>query len=154
VPPDVSASWFTDGMTSTVFHQEPDRIERNDVMVMEQTTVDDLPHIQALRPSFEQRVGLRGRKMFGRADLRLNTYTACTPVRDDDDPEVLGIQVGTLLGGLYLRGRMKGAPSAIYSSIGDGMNELQLIEPTDTSRPLVEFYRRHDEVELWVPILR
>jgi hypothetical protein len=33
-------------MTSSVFCHKPDRIERVDVVVMEQSTVDDLPHIQ------------------------------------------------------------------------------------------------------------
>jgi len=139
-------------MTSSVFSQKPDRIERLDVAVMEQSTVDDLSHIQSLWPRFEELVGLRGRKMFGRADVLLNTYTACTPVRADDDAEVLGLQLGTLFGGLYLRGRLKGEPSTIYAAIGDGMNELQAIQPVDTTRPLIEFYRRHDEVELWVPV--
>jgi hypothetical protein len=139
-------------MTSSVFCHKPDRIERLDVVVMEQSTVDDLPHIQSLWPAFEELVGRRGRKMFGRADLLLNTYTACTPVRADDDANVLGLQLGTLRGGSYLRGRMKGEPSTIYAAISDGMNELQAIEPVATTRPLIEFYRRHDEVELWLPI--
>jgi hypothetical protein len=119
---------------------------------MERSTVDDLAHIQKIWPPFEHLVGLRGRKMYARADLRLNTYTVCTPVREGDDPESLGLETGTLPGGAYLRGRMVGEPSAIYALIGSGMNELKAMVQVDTTRPLVEFYRRHDQVELWVPI--
>ncbi len=140
-------------MPKSVFCDNPDRIERPDVVVMGRSTMDDQPHIQSLWPAFEQLVGLRGRRMLGQADLSRNTYTACTPIRADDDPIELDLEVGTLLGGLYLRGRMKGEPSQIYPAIGDGMSELRALGPVDTSRPLVEYYRRHNEVELWVPIV-
>jgi hypothetical protein len=119
---------------------------------MERSTVDDLPHIQEIWPSFERLVGLRGRKMYARADLSLNTYTVCTPVRDTDDPGSLGLGTGKLPGGTYLRGRLVGEPSVIYGFIGSGMHELHAMMQMDSSRPLVEFYRRHDEVELWVPV--
>jgi hypothetical protein len=91
--------------------------------------------------------------MYAYADLRLNTYTVCTPVREDDDPESFGLETATLAGGTYLRGRLVGEPSVIYAFIGPGMHELQAMGNLDTDRPLVEFYRRHDQVELWVPIL-
>jgi hypothetical protein len=134
------------------FASQPDRIERQNVTVMERSTVDDLAHIQEIWPPFEHLVGLRGRKMYGRADLGLNTYTVCTPVRQGDNPEALGLQTGTLPGGAYLRGRLVGEPSVIYALIGPGMDELRTMVEFDTARPLVEFYRRHDQVELWVPI--
>jgi hypothetical protein len=119
---------------------------------MERSTVDDLPHIQEIWPPFERQVGLQGRKMYARADLNLNTYTVCTPVREDDAPGSLGLETGTLTGGSYLRGRLVGQPSEIYGRIGAGMHELQTMVEMDATRPLVEFYRRHDEVELWVPV--
>jgi len=119
---------------------------------MERSTVDDLPHIQEIWPPFERLVGLQGRKMYARADLNLNTYTVCTPVREDDAPGSLGLETGTLTGGSYLRGRLVGQPSEIYGRIGAGMHELQTMVEMDATRPLVEFYRRHDEVELWVPV--
>jgi hypothetical protein len=120
---------------------------------MERSTVDDLPHIQEIWPSFERLVGLRGRKMFARADLSSNSYTVCTPIREADDPESLGLGTGTISGGTYLRGRLVGEPSVIHGSIGSGMHELRAMVQMDSTRPLVEFYRRHDEVELWVPVL-
>ncbi|HEY7048493.1 MAG TPA: GyrI-like domain-containing protein [Jatrophihabitantaceae bacterium] len=134
------------------FAAPPARIERDDVTVMGQVTVDDLPHIQQLWPSFERLVGLRGRKMYAMVDVGAGTYTACTPVRADDDPERVGLQPGTLPGGAYLRGRLVGAPPQVYERIGPGMKELESAANVDPDRPLVEFYRRHDEIELWVPI--
>lgn len=119
---------------------------------MQQTTLDELPQIQQLWPSFEKLVGLRGRKMYAQIDVRQNTYTVCTPVKEDDHPDRLGLELGTLPGGSYLRGRLVGDPPQIYERIGDGMAELEAMLPVDDTRPLVEFYRRHDQIELWVPI--
>jgi len=139
-------------MASSVLAGPPDRIQRQDVTVMEQTTVDDLPHIELIWPSFEELVGLRGRKMYARVDTGLDTYTVCTPVRGEDRPDDYGLQVGTLAGGWYLRGRLVGEPPEVYEGIAAGMQELLAAMERDDSRPLVEFYRRHDEIELWLPI--
>ena len=119
---------------------------------MQRSTVDDLTHIQAIWPSFEQLVGLRGRKMYALIDEHLGTYTVCTPLRDGDQPGDLGLQLGTLPGGWYLRGRMVGEPPGLYQHIADGMGELKSAMPADNTRPLVEFYRRHNEIDLWLPI--
>ena len=119
---------------------------------MQRSTVDELTHIQQLWPWFEQLVGLRGRKMYAQINERRNTYTVCTPVKEDDRPDRLGLQVGTMAGGWYLRGRLVGDPPQVYGRIADGMAELQAMMPTDDVRPLVEFYRRRDQIELWLPI--
>jgi hypothetical protein len=127
----------------TVFAAPPDRIERIDVAVMQQTVGDELPQIQVAWPAFEAVVGLRGRKMYARVDTQADTYSVCTPVRDGDDPDQLGLDLG----------RLVGEPTQTYPLIGTGMTELQHAAPVDDSRALVEFYRRHGEIELWVPIL-
>ncbi|MGC7096159.1 hypothetical protein ACPZ19_15910 [Amycolatopsis lurida] len=44
--------------------------------------------------------------MYARADEREGTYTVCTPVKPEDDPVGLGLRVGTLPGGWYLRGKL------------------------------------------------
>lgn len=139
-------------MGSSVFVAAPARIQRSDVTVMQRTTADDLPHIQAVWPDFEQLVGLRGRKMYARIDTTENAYTVCTPIRDNDDPARLGLDVGVLLGGGYLRGKILGEPG-VYEGIAAGMAELEAIGPMDPGRPLVEFYRRRDQIELWLPVL-
>jgi len=32
------------------------------------------------------------------------------------------------------------------------MEELKALGPWSSSRPLIEFYRRHTVIELWVPV--
>jgi len=139
-------------MHPSIFVHPPDRLHRGDVMVMQQTTVDELAHIQQVWPSFERLVGLRGRKMYALIDTAQNSYSVCTPIRDGDDPDRLGLRVGTLPGGWYLRGRLVGEPPGVYENIADGMAELATTTAADPTRPLVEYYRRRDQIDLWLPI--
>ena len=139
-------------MADSVLHGTPDRIRREDVPVMERTGRDELPEMQELWADFEGLVGLRGRKMYARADEREGTYTVCTPVKPEDEPARYGLAVGTLPGGWYLRGKLVGEPPGLYGRIAPGFDELLAAARVDEERPFVEFYRRYDQVELWLPI--
>ena len=117
------------------------------------TCADEVAENQKLWPRFEELVGLRGRKMYAAADLNASTYTTCTPVLPDDDPRALGLEVGELSGGLFRRGRLRGEPPELYDLIGAGFRELRAAGSVDGTRPLIEFYKRRDEIELWLPVL-
>ena len=130
----------------------PARTLKADVTVMLQRTRDALPAIQELWPRFETLVGLRGRRMYAMVDLAGGTYAACTPVRGDDDPAALGLETGVLPGGWYLRARITGEPPGLYERIAPAMQALAAEATMDPGRPQVEYYRRHDEIELWVPV--
>jgi hypothetical protein len=82
-------------VSAFAFVRPPDRIQVDAVTIMGQTTADDLSSIQRLWPSFEHRVGLRGRKMYALVDTAAQTYTACTPVLERDRPRDLDLVVGT-----------------------------------------------------------
>lgn len=135
---------------SDLFDSQPVRIDRQDVPVMLERTRDELPAIQELWPRFERLVGLRGRKMF--ALIQGGHYVACTPVREGDDPDALGLEVGVLPGGAYLRVRLAGEPPGLYERIGPAMRALATLANADRTRPEVEYYRRREQVELWLPI--
>ena len=141
-------------MAASLLTGVPRVMERSEIPVMQSTTVDDRDHIRAMWPWFEERVGLRGRKMYALIDTARAIYTVCTPVREEDDPASLDLQTGVLPGGRYLRGRLVGQPPELYDVIPGAMAELVAGAARDRGRPLVEFYRRHDQIELWVPILR
>jgi hypothetical protein len=139
-------------MAGGLFNSRPARVLKPDLTVMLERTRDELPAIQELWPRFEQLVGLRGRRMY--AIVTTKTYAACTPVKDRDDPAGLGLSTETLPGGWYLQGRITGNPPRLYERIGPAMQALEeLAAPADPVRPLVEYYRRHDMIELWVPVL-
>lgn len=136
-----------------MFDSQPTRTLKPGVTVMLERTRDELPAIQQLWPRFEGLVGLRGRRMYAMVDTRAGTYAACTPVKEGDDPARLGLHTAELPGGWYLRARIIGDPPGVYERIGPAMQALTaLAAPADSCRPLIEYYRRHDEIELWVPV--
>jgi len=140
-------------MAGIIFDSQPARTLKADVTVMLKRTRDELPAIQQLWPRFERLVGLRGRRMYAMVDVRAGIYAACTPAREGDDPGRFGLDTAILPGGWYLRARITGEPPALYERIGPAMQTLEaLAAPADPGRPLVEYYRRHDEIELWVPV--
>ena len=127
-------------------------MERDPVVVMGATCADELNEIQGLWPKFEHLVGLRGRKMYAVVDATSGTYTTCTPIRPGDDPQALKLQVGGLPGGRFRRGRLRGEPPGVYALIAPGVLELESSGLLDVTRPVIEFYKRRDEIDLWVPI--
>jgi hypothetical protein len=137
----------------TVLARLPDVIDREPATVMAASCADDLAEIQRLWAWFEDLVGLRGRKMYAMADVAAGTYATCTPVRSDDDPAAFGLDVGELPGGRFRRGRLRGDPPQVYARIRPGVEELEGAGSVDRTRPLVEFYKRRDEIELWLPLL-
>ncbi len=140
-------------VAGTIFDTRPARTLKARVAVMLERTRDELAEIQQLWLRFEDLVGLRGRRMYAMVDTRAGTYAACTPVNEGDDPARLGLDTAVLAGGWYLRARIAGEPPGLYERIGPAMQALTaLAAPADPDRPLVEYYRRHDQIELWVPV--
>jgi hypothetical protein len=138
---------------ASLFDSEPVRVLTADVSVMLERTRDELPAIQQLWPRFERLVGLPGRRMYAMVDVPGGVYMTCTPIKADDDPAALGLETGVLPGGWYLQARLTGEPPQLYARIGPAMQALVAQAELDPARPLVEYYRRHDEIELWVPVL-
>ena len=58
----------------------------------------------------------------------------------------------TLAGGNYLRVRIEGEPPAMYEQIGPAFDAMATKADQDPSRPSIEFYRRRDVIELFLPV--
>lgn len=139
-------------MSLAPFSTKRTRLLREHTPVLMQTTTPDPAEMQRTWAEFEARVGLHGRKMYGLMDKAHGLYTVCTPLREGDAPDRLSVETGTLPGGWYLPGRLEAQPPALYDLIGPGFDALRLLAERDTTRPEVEFYRRLDQVDLWMPI--
>jgi DNA gyrase inhibitor GyrI len=100
----------------------------------------------------EQAVGLRGRKYYGAFDADGDEYRVCVQIRDGDDPHALGLEEGTLPGGRYARVRLTGEPPGVYRLIGPTFERLSQRPDHDRSRSGIEFYRRHDVIDLLLPV--
>ena len=124
-------------------------VERDAVPVMFRRVADEQAAIEQGISHVEAMIGpLRGRKCYGAFDD--GEYRVCVQIRDGDDPAAIGLEVGELPGGRYARVRLKG--EHISGLIGPTFEQLAQRPDHDVSRPGIEFYRRHDAVDLLLPI--
>jgi DNA gyrase inhibitor GyrI len=129
-----------------------DEVEREAVEVMFISTNDDVAEFGPAWQRLEELVGTRRRKFFGAFYPPTKEYRVCVQVQEGDDPKSLGLETGMLPGGRYLRERIRGEPPALYERIAPTFEELLKQAPSDESRPSIEFYRRHDEIDLLLPV--
>ena len=128
-------------------------VEREEVRVMFRRSADEQQSITRTWAEVESAIGsLRGRRFYGVFDPETKEYRVCVQLRADDDAAAFGLEVGTIAGGRYARERLEGEPPAVYRLIQPTMERLAARPDRDSSRPDVEFYRRHDLIELLVPV--
>jgi hypothetical protein len=101
----------------------------------------------------ERLVGTRGRRFFGTFDPSTKEYRVCVQVREGDDPDAFGLETAVIPGGAYLRSRLRGDPPAVYERIAPTFEALAKDVATDETRPSIEFYRRLDEIDLFLPVV-
>jgi hypothetical protein len=93
----------------------------------------------------------RGRKMLGYWSPHELQYRACYARQDGDDPRAMGLLTGTVPGGRYRRLRLKA--DDVFARIPAGFDLLASAGPVaDDGRPWLEIYRRHNELDLLVPV--
>jgi len=126
-------------------------IDRHEIAVQFVRGRDELADIRRAWNELEAVVALRGRHFYGAFDAAANEYRACVEVRDGDELTP-GLESGTLPGGRYLRTRLQGDPPGVYERIGPTFDELTRQAKPDETRPSLEHYRRHDEIDLLLPI--
>jgi hypothetical protein len=129
------------------FHE----IEREEIAVQFVRVPDGLDEITRAWNELEAVVALRGRHFFGAYDPLADDYRACVEVREGD-PVAPDLESGTLRGGRYLRARLRGDPPGIYEQIKPTFDALVAQHTPDETRPSLEHYRRHDEIDLLLPI--
>ena len=126
-------------------------VERNEIAVQFVRASDGLEEISRAWNELESVVALRGRHFYGAYDPVADDYRACVEVREGDELAP-GLESGTLPGGRYLRARLRGEPPGVYEHIKPTFDELMRQAKADESRPSLEHYRRHDEIDLLLPI--
>lgn len=131
----------------SAFHE----VEREEIAVQFVRVPDGLAHIRRAWDELEAVVDLHGRRFYGAFDPVAQDYRACVEVREGD-ALVPGLESGTIPGGRYLRARLRGEPPAVYERIGPTFDELTREAKPDETRPSLEQYRRHDEIDLLLPI--
>ena len=130
-----------------------DTVEREDTPVIYIAwpgKPEDIPSAaQRAWQDLEALVPIQGRKAYGWYPPAME-YRACFSLREGDEPEALGLQHTVLPGGRYRRARLKGED--VYRRIGETFDALAEGAAVDERRPWLELYRRHDEVDVLIPI--
>ena len=98
---------------------------------------------------------LTGRKCYGVSitDKSGLHYKACVAIQEGDDPTALDLEVSEIPGGKYAKGRIrpwdyrKDVPKLTAK-----FEQMSKEHKVDNTRPHVEFYRRHDDLILYLPI--
>jgi hypothetical protein len=127
-------------------------IERAETPVMFKRVADGVGAITRGMREVEEAVGLRGRKYYGAFDDS-GEYRVCVQLRDDDDPQAIGLEVGRLPGGRYALQRLTGEPPEVYDLIGPTFQRLSERPDRDPSRPGIEVYRRRNIIDLLLPVV-
>jgi hypothetical protein len=151
--PDASVALFIHHAERAGFVQWPaDAFARAETPVMFKRVADEVTAIGRGMQEVEEAVGLRGRKYYG-AFNNDGEYRVCVQLREGDDPQALGLELGSLPGGRYARERLTGELPKIYELIGPTFERLSSRPDRDSSRPGIEFYRRRDVIDLLLPVV-
>jgi hypothetical protein len=127
---------------------------REDVPIMFLDVALDIEAIQAGWPEFESRfTSLRGRRMMALVLPEQGIYRLATLMRDEDDPDALGLSMGLLAGGPYLQLSLEGDARSVHRDIGPAFEELRGLGEPDPARPYVEIYRSPHQVDCLVPVI-
>jgi hypothetical protein len=137
---------MTAPLATSVVHRAP-------TPVLFLRTEDEVEMFAPLWATLEALVGLRGRRFFGAFYVDAHEYRVCVQAQDRDDAKALGLEVGVLPGGIFLRARLKGEAPAIYERIAATFQALGSLAAVDPSRHGIEFYRAHGEIDCLLPIV-
>lgn len=125
-----------------------------DLPIMYLDVAFDVDAIAAGWPEFESRFPTRrGRRMVAVVFPERQIYRLATPMRDEDDPDLVGLRMGVLPGGPYLELTLSGDARSVHGGIGPAFEELRGLGRYDPTRPCVEVYRSPCEVGCQLPVV-
>jgi DNA gyrase inhibitor GyrI len=131
-----------------------DLVDREPVAILYAAATGDPDRIPAAAArafaELEAAIPPRGRRMYGYWSPATREYRACFARQEQDDAEALGLSEDVLPGGRYARLRLRGERA--FAEIGPSFLALSAEVTIDEERPWLELYRRHDEVDLLVPL--
>jgi len=127
-------------------------VARETIRVAYTTSVGD-PSTSDAFARLEQIVPLKGNRFFATFDIRTREYRACVALKAGETAARYGLPEGLLPGGTYARARLAGAFAEIVGRIGSTFEEMRREHPRDPARLPIEYYKRHTEIVLFLPVL-
>ncbi len=117
-------------------------------------TVPGIPPISAPQAfqKLESVVSLKGRKFYGIYDSAQQVYHAGARLMDGDDSAALGLEIMEVAGGAYATEKLTGPYNDLVRKVPETFEKLEHEFTFDRTRLPIEFYKRHTEFVLMLPI--
>lgn len=132
-------------------------VERNEIEVLRvRANMKGKGPAEAMQVLEAKLPSIKGRKFYGifRVLPDGEEYYACVERTPLDDPTTLGLEVGIVPGGLYVRRKVLDWERVIAEGkLGGIFQEMVKRYRIDSGRPEIEFYRSMTELHLLVPVL-
>lgn len=128
--------------------------ELKEIRVMYLSSSEGPSKAPSLFLQLEDLVGLKGRQFYGVFWHNTGEYWAATKIKEDDDPESLGLKVGVIPNGLYAYETLKGKYNSLIKLVAPTFEKLTRKHSVDSKRPSIEYYRRFTEFILYLPIIK
>ena len=100
----------------------------------------------------EQVVPLKGNRFYATYDVSTQEYRACVALRDGETGSTYGLPEALLAGGTYASARLQGDFGEIVRNIAPTFERLREKHKRDPRRLPIEYYKRHTEVILYLPV--
>ena len=126
-------------------------VERVTIRVAYTTSVGD-PSTSDAFVRLEQIVPLRGNRFFATFDVTTREYRACVALKTGETAARYGLPEGLLAGGKYARARLVGSFADSVRLIAPTFQEMRREHSRDPARLPIEYYKRHTEIVLFLPV--
>jgi hypothetical protein len=100
----------------------------------------------------EQVVPLRGNRFYATFDATTREYRACVALKAGETADQYSLPEGILAGGAYASVKLEGAYAEIVREIAPMFEKMREQHARDPARLPIEFYKRHTEIILYLPI--
>lgn len=127
-------------------------VERGAIRVAYTTSVGD-PSTSDAFARLEQIVPLKGNRFYATFDITTKEYRACVALRPEETAAQYGLPEGVLAGGSYASAKLAGAFADIVRRIAPTFQQMRQQHSRDPARLPIEFYKRHCEIVLYLPVL-
>jgi hypothetical protein len=127
-------------------------VERTETPIMFVAVKDGSEEIGRGWDHLESVLGSMQRRRFIGAFDDDGVYRCGVQIRDGDDPGGLGLHSGVIPGGSFLCATVRGPQPAAYALLAPTFDALQRSADQDPTRPSLEYYRRHDQIDVLMPV--
>jgi hypothetical protein len=126
-------------------------VERAVVRVGYTSSVGD-PFLSDAFQRLEQLVPLKGNRFFATFDFLTREYRACVALKPGQTAAQLGLPEGVLPGGRYATAKLTGPLAEIVRGIAPTLAQMRQQHTPDPARLPIEYYKRHTEIVLYLPV--